>query len=182
VAVLTPEYGDPDVYVRSSYSDYRGVTYNRSRRSSIRRGKFLDESWLNYRDLDSHETHGAFYLYASYNCGFKLTIYQVPSNTIWIRHASSHYGRNNIRVRYSNVQYNVEPNTAVAVEYAPENPNLSVWQCTSSYNNQYCGWRSNTTSSSTSTQENYMYSLSDDTSNNSTGGIGFGVTTTTSED
>lgn len=183
VAVLTPEYGDPDVYVRSSYADRYGRVYNRNRRSSIRRGQHLDESWLNYRDMDAHETHGAFSFYGNGNnrCGFKLTIYQVPSNTIWIRHASSHYGRKNIQVRYNNVQYNVQPNTAVAMEYNNNNKNLSIWQCTSSNNNQYCGWKSNTTSSSTSSQENYMYSLADDNTGNSTGGIGFGVTSSSDE-
>ena len=183
VAVLTPQYGDPDLYVRSHYYDNHGYRYARHRRSSKRRGHHLDESWLNHRDLNPHETHGSFYLHASYNCNFKLSIYQVPARTIWVRHASSHYGQRNIRVRHRGVQYSVQPQTAIALDYDYEykdpntgtNPGFSIWECTSSprHQREYCGWKNNNVAS----EESYMYSLSDgDTSDGSSGTIGFGVT------
>lgn len=183
VAVLTPNYGDPDLYVRSHYYDSYGSRYARHRRSSTRRGYHLDESWLNHRDINPYETHGSFYLHSSYDCNFKLAIYQVPSRTVWIRHASSYYGQRNIRLRYRGQQYSVQPQTAIALDYdhgykepsTGTNPGFSIWECTSSprYNREYCSWQNN----NVATEENYMYSLSDgDSSDSSSGSIGFGVT------
>jgi len=186
VAVVTPQYGDPDLYVRSQYHDNYGRRYTRHRRSSTRRGHHLDESWLNHRDVNPYETHGSFYLHASYACNFKLSIYQVPARTIWVRHASSYYGQRNIRLRYRGVQYNVQPQTAIALDYdhaykdpkTGTNPGFSIWECTSSprYSREYCRWTNN--DASAASEENYMYSLSDgDTSDGSSGGIGFQATT-----
>lgn len=182
VAVLTPEYGDPDLYVRSHRFNRNDFQYTRSRRSSIRRGQHLDESWMNFRDIDPFETHGSFYLHASYNCNFKLSIYQVPTRTIWVRHASSYYGQRNIGFRYRGQRYDVQPRTAIALDYDYADPNFSVWQCNTSvrFGREYCSWRNGTTAA---TEENYMYSLSDGESTNeegessSSGDISFAVTT-----
>ena len=101
VAVLTPVYGDPDVYVKSYYYDNYGHVRSTNRRASKRRGHHLDESWMYHNDVRNYDTHGSFYLHSSYSCNFKLSIYEVPAQTVWIRHASSYYGRRNISVHDS---------------------------------------------------------------------------------
>lgn len=171
VAVLTPVYGDPDVYVKSYYYDHYGHVRATNRRASKRRGHYLDESWMYHNDVNSHETHGSFYLHSSYSCNFKLSIYEVPAHTVWIRHASTHYGRRNISVRYNHRTYEVKPGTAVAMDYNHSSPSFDIWECTSrpGHYNQYCGWKRGNTAN----KNDYMYSLSD---SNDSGNIGFTAT------
>ena len=179
VAVVTPKYGDPDLYVRSSHNGRYNNIYGRNRRYSTRRGIHLDESWLNYRDVDAHETHGVFSFHATYSCSFDVIIYEVPVNTIWVRHASTHYGNRAISVRYRDIRYEVRPSSAVAIPYNYQNPSFGIYQCTKSpYSRiERCGWNNGHAA-----QDNgdYMFSLSDaqSSSDGSTGGVGFDVTTT----
>jgi len=178
VTVVTPEYGDPDVYVRSHYQDRHGVKYTRTRRSSKRRGYGLEESWLNHRDFNQRETHGSFYLYSSNRCSFKVKVYQVPINTIWIRHASTHYGSKNIQLQYGGVSYGLRPNTSIALPYNYQKPSFRLWQCiTRRYPRRHdvCGWK--TTGQNTTSTQQFMYSLADsNASDQEQGGIGFKVT------
>jgi len=177
VAVVTPEHGDPDVYVRSHYYDHYGIKYSRTRRTSKRFGHYLDESWMNHRDFYQHESHGSFYIHASYQCRFKVIVYQVPINTIWIRHSSSHYGQKNIRMQYNGIEYGLQPRSCVALPYNYTSPKFRIYQCVTRnypYRHRVCGWK---TVGENTSSENFMYTLSDSNGNGQEqGGLGFSVT------